>query len=384
MNQEAVSANVRRLRKERGLSQESVASAAGISRLALRNIEKQKAKPRPDTLQAIARALKVGVGDLVVPVPQLKHVRFRSQRRLNSRDQILAQVARWLGDFNDLEELLHEKRRPAMVTGSRVDRNGLERARRAAAAVREAFGIGEDEPIRDISGLLEAHGYKVLPVKIANEGFFGLSVAADDGGPAVIVNTQERIAVERWIFSAAHELGHLILHLDSYDVAKASEEAEEEREANVFAAYFLMPEKLFAKEWDDTRGLPFVTRVLKVKRMFRVSYRTVLYRLIERNPESFPRDRTYASFATAYKRQFGKGLSGNAEPDSLGPASFMAPEPLKGREPDELSPSDFQEDKLSALVRRGIEEGRISMSRGGEILGKSMSAMRELTMAWVA
>jgi predicted HTH domain antitoxin len=36
------------------------------------------------------------------------------------------------------------------------------------------------------------------------------------------------------------------------------------------------------------------------------------------------------------------------------------------------------------LVRRGIEEGVISMSRAGEILGKSLTEMRELTMAWVA
>ncbi len=384
MDQGVVSANIRRLRKERGLTQDAVASAAGISRLAFRNIEKQKSQPRADTLQAIARALKVGLADLVVPVPQLKHVRFRSKKRLNSREQILADVARWLGDFNDLEELLDDERRPVVATVPDRGRSGIDRAREAAAAIRKKFGIGEDEPVRDISGLLEARGYKVLPVKIANEGFFGLSVAAEDGGPAIVVNTQERISVERWIFSAAHELGHLLLHLDSYDIAKASEQAEEEKEANVFASYFLMPEQLFAKEWDETRGLPFVTRVLKVKRMFRVSYLTVLHRLIEQHPEHFPRDRTYAQFASAFKRQFGRGLTRHDEPDKLGPESFMAPEPLKGREPEQLSASDFQEDKLSALVRRGIEEGVISMSRGGEILGKNMTEMRELTMAWVA
>lgn len=384
MDQGVVSANIRRLRKERRLTQDAVANAAGISRLAFRNIEKQKAQPRPDTLQAIARALKVGLGDLVVPVSQLRHVRFRSKRRLNSRDQILADVARWLSDFNDLEELLHDERPPVVAAVPDGGRSGVDRARDAASAIRKEFGIGDDEPVRDISGLLEARGYKVLPVKIANEGFFGLSVAADDGGPAIVVNTQDRISVERWIFSAAHELGHLILHLDSYDVAKASEEAEEEKEANVFASYFLMPEQLFAKEWEESRGLPFVIRVLKVKRMFRVSYRTILHRLIERDPDHFPRERTYATFASTFRRQFGKALTGHAEPDELGPESFMAPEPLKGREPEQLSPCDFQEDKLSALVRRGIEEGVISMSRGGEILGKSMSEMRELTVAWVA
>lgn len=384
MDSAVVSANIRRLRMERGLTQDAVANAAGISRLAYRNIEKQKARPRPETLHAIARALGVGLGDLVVPVPRLERVRFRSRKRLNSRDQILADVARWLADFNDLEELLHEERLPVVVAVPDGRRSGLDRARDAAVAIRREFRIGDDQPVRDISGLLEARGYKVLPVKIANERFFGLSVAAEDGGPAIVVNTQERISVERWIFSAAHELGHLLLHLESYDVAKAGEEADEEREANVFASYFLMPEQLFAREWDETRGLPFVTRVLKVKRMFRVSYLTVLHRLIDRDPQNFPRDRTHRAFAGAFKRQFGRSLAGHDEPDKLGPESFMAPEPLKGREPEQLSVCDFQEDKLSALVRRGIEEGVISVSRGGEILGKSSTEMRELTMSWVA
>jgi hypothetical protein len=40
-------------------------------------------------------------------------------------------------------------------------------------------------------------------------------------------------------------------------------------------------EPVFEKEWQNTRGLPFLDRILKVKRMFRVSYKTVLYRLAE-------------------------------------------------------------------------------------------------------
>jgi len=33
----------------------------------------------------------------------------------------------------------------------------------------------------------------------------------------------ERLSVERWIFTAAHELGHLLLHLDAYDVSKTDD-----------------------------------------------------------------------------------------------------------------------------------------------------------------
>src|SRR4029079_8029249 len=97
----------------------------------------------------------------------------------------------------------------------------------------------------------------------------------------IAVNTWDRISVERWIFTGAHELGHLVLHLGDYEVDRKEEEARQEREANLFASHFLMPPEVFRKEWSETYGMSFVARVFKVKRMFRVSYRTVLFRLAE-------------------------------------------------------------------------------------------------------
>ena len=42
-----------------------------------------------------------------------------------------------------------------------------------------------------------------------------------------------------------------------------------------------MPEAAFASGWEDTRRHSLVVRVLRVKRIFRVSYKTVLYRPVE-------------------------------------------------------------------------------------------------------
>ena len=110
---EVVAANLRRLREHRGMTQEQLAEAAGLTRLAYGNIEKRKSVPRPQSLYALAAALKVKLGALVTPVSVLHRVRFRSLKRLNSREQVLADVARRLSDFNELEELLdeHKKRK---------------------------------------------------------------------------------------------------------------------------------------------------------------------------------------------------------------------------------------------------------------------------------
>ena len=372
-----IGANLRRLRAERGLTQAEVAASAGITRLAYRNLETGLSQPRTETLQELARALEAGIQDLVTPVVELRHVRFRSFQRLNTREQILAEVGRRLRDFNEIEEILADRIEPglAAVAGSLPPAD-------AAASTRELFRLGPCEPVRDICGLLEANGIKVLPLRVASDAFFGLSVAPAGGGPAVAVNVWERISVERWIFTAAHELAHLVLHLEDYDVVEKEEEKRQEREANLFASQFLMPQAVFAKEWEETRGMALFDRVLKVKRMFRVSYRTVLYRLSETGAYG---SEIWRRFQAEAKRRTGRTLLKDDEPDALAVDAFRAsfPEPSRAAEPEDLSPADFMEDRLFRLVRRAVEEEEITLARGAEILGLPLEEMRQLSASWM-
>jgi hypothetical protein len=126
--------------------------------------------------------------------------------------------------------------------------------------------------------------------------------------------------------------------------------------------------------------MALVDRVLKVKRMFRVSYRTVLYRLSQRSPENI-----WAKFQWDYKRRFGRPLLRDDEPEALAHDAFRAsfPEHTRAGEPENLSPVDFEEDRLSRLVRNAIEGENISLGRGAEILGLSLKDMRNLTASWV-
>src|SRR5690349_19318780 len=109
MSDEIIGTNLRRHRMALGMTQEALAEAAGITRVAYRNLESGDSVPRVETLHALARALKVAVQELVAPVVELKNVRFRSFRRLNTREQILIEIGRRLTDFHDLEEILGDR-----------------------------------------------------------------------------------------------------------------------------------------------------------------------------------------------------------------------------------------------------------------------------------
>jgi Zn-dependent peptidase ImmA (M78 family)/transcriptional regulator with XRE-family HTH domain len=378
-----LSANLRRLRISKGKTQATIAEAAGISRVGYRNVEAGSVVPRADTLVAIANALAVGVDDLLTPVRTLQAVRFRAQKRMTTRDQVLVDVARRLGDYNELESLIGAAP-PFRFGKAQKELAGLQpgdgRAERAAAFAREAVQLGRDDLIRDPCGLLEDNGVKVLTPSIASEGFFGLSVHQADGGPAVIVNVWDRISVERWIFTAAHELGHLLLHANAFDVGRSDEVKSEEREADAFASKFLMPDHLFEKEWSEACGLDLVERVFKVKRIFRVSYRTVLYRVASKSPR--PRD-VWIRFQVEYRKRSGHTLGGSDEPQRLSAAEFRGRPPAHGAdEPERLLGVDFVKDRLSRLVRRAIEQNAISIGRAGEILRISPDEMRDRATSW--
>lgn len=364
---ESIATNLRRHRQERGWSQAHLARAAGLSRSAYQHIEAGEATPHPRTLQAVARALGVGVQELLTPVPALRHVRFRSRRRLASREQVLATVARRLADLNSLEALLGLRGGLALGTPLLpLEPAGPERALSAAAQVRARLGLQEDRPIAHLGSLLEAHGMKLLLLDVPVEGFFGLSVAAEDGGPAIVLNTWERIPAERQLFTAAHELGHLVLHLEAYDVAQGREEASQELEADTFAAHFLMPEPLFQREWERGEGLPFVERVLATKHALRVSYKAVLYRLASRLPEGA---RLYARFQAGWRQRTGRTLSRTEEPEPL-PRGVLHPAGARGA------------DRLSWLVQQALVRREISLSRAAEVLGCSLDVLREQVAAW--
>ena len=371
-----IAANIARLRLDRQLTQAELAGKAGISRVALGKIERGVVVPRAGTLALLAKTLAVPIGELVTPVRPLESVRFRARARVHAREQILAEVSKWLAAYAGLEADLNEQRpfRFKIKCGSIDHKTPAEIARTA----RRAAGLGSEEPVRDICGLLEENGVKLLLLETKRDSFFGLSVGARDGGPAVVVNTWDRISVERWIFTAAHELGHLLLHPSEYRRDATELPVRAEREADTFASEFLMPETAFRSEWDETRGHPLLVRVLKVKRIFRVSYKTVLYRLVESGRETSD---VWRAFQGQHRGYFGKTLRKADEPAALETSEFAWNWSRSG-EPASLTRHDFIDDRLSRLVRQALEGRRISLGRAAEILGVSREAMRKQAREW--
>jgi len=243
--------------------------------------------------------------------------------------------------------------------------------------------VGQHDVIADLCGLLESNGVKVFTPMLASEGFFGLSVAEDDMSTAVIVNVWDRLSVERWLFTAARELGHLVLHPDAYDAQETGEDEREESEADTFASHFLMPEDLFQRELRAARGLALVPLVFKLKRLFRASWQSVLYRIVAHARD--PR-RTWSQFHRGYEALTGRSIEAPRLSEVLAANAVerAQPRPKVADEPAHLLPSDFVISRLRRLIRTALQSDAISTGRAAEILGIELVEMRDLQQSWLA
>lgn len=356
-----VGKNIQRIRIMKGLSQVDCADKSGITRLALANIEKNASNPKSSTVMAIAATLGVPMHELFRAAPTMHAVRFRSKKALstrerNEREYELIRLSQWLADYHEVEEFVGDTKPFAL------ERLTAQGPVAMAQEARKALGLSDHEPIYGIGGLLAKAGIKLYVFNLASmKKVFGLSVGVGEGGPVIGINCDPSISIERRIFTAAHELGHVLMHHASYDVDEVTEHDQEEKEADMFAGEFLMPDAAFRHAWNATRGEAFVDRVLQIKRIFRVSYKVVLHRLIVDGGHDS--QHIHMKFATEYQRKYSQTLKDHFEPDGL-------------------VEHDFVNDGFTGLVRDALEKEAISMSRAAEMLGITMTELRERFTEW--
>jgi Zn-dependent peptidase ImmA (M78 family)/transcriptional regulator with XRE-family HTH domain len=92
-----------------------------------------------------------------------------------------------------------------------------------------------DGPIKDLTATLEDAGVIVVQHQFRSRRMDAVSEWVPGHPPIVLMNTDEHVPGDRYRWTLAHELGHLIMH------SQQIEDAEEE--ANRFAAEFLLPER---------------------------------------------------------------------------------------------------------------------------------------------
>ena len=149
----------------------------------------------------------------------------------------------------------------------------------AAYALRDAWGLGRG-PVDNLISVVEQHGILVTSFSTSTNDVdaFSQFMAAVDTPTFIIAYSNNKTSAARIHFDIAHELGHICLHEWSEDIEDISKEEFKlkEREANDFAAAFLLPEETFRK--DAERGPQTITYYKQLKKKWKVSIAAMIRR----------------------------------------------------------------------------------------------------------
>lgn len=261
-------------------TKKDLADQVGVTAAAISQYELGTHRPRPDHIEKLATALHVPVAFFLAGRPHgrldASMAHFRSLR--STRVALRCKAAALTEQVWELCYAL-EKRvdlpyvdLPGFADGdisSAFPRDPVE----AARALRAHWGLGTGK-ISHLVRRMEAHGIIVVcPPADPDSTTVDAFSTSKLHRPVVVLTTNRADDVYRYRFTAAHELGHLILHHDI-----ASGDARQEKQADAFAAEFLTPRDSILPRLPARVDL---RKLVDLQREWGVSVHSLIYRCRE-------------------------------------------------------------------------------------------------------
>ncbi len=272
-------------RLSRGLITAELAESVGVTAQAISQYEQGRTKPRGDVLAKICTTLNLPLGFFLdenrTIEPPEGPIFFRSLKSSSARSQDMMRIrANWswrlfsyFERYIDFPEVkiyeINESKEPGQWA--------IEQLNQLAAEVRKNWGLGLG-PISNVAALMENNGVVISRAYIGDTKLDAFS--RWKGNRATMFLSSDKESAVRSRFDAAHELGHLILHthIDLSEIKDVRQRNKiltlVEKEANNFAAAFLLPEETFCKEVYS----PSIDHFITLKRRWKVSIAAMIYR----------------------------------------------------------------------------------------------------------
>ncbi len=256
------------------LSLSSLSNKSGISAPTLSRIETGSRRATRQELEAIAVALDVPVRLLCKQLAterlglsefyhrKLSRAGARAVRSIESQCLLNAAV------IHQIVTLIDDFPVDSVPTIDLDDAKGDPEL--AAHMLRLAWRLPRG-PIRNLFSTVENAGCLVLHTDFGIPDMDALYQKAAGIPPIFWVNSRKPL--DRVRFSLAHELGHLVLHEE-----RPTDNSEAERQADTFAAAFLMPKADFRSECPTRIRVP---QLIQMKRKWRCSMSAIARRSLD-------------------------------------------------------------------------------------------------------
>lgn len=255
-------------RRMLGLSQTELAKRLNIGQGTLSKIEQGLKEVSLDLLPVLSEALSCHPNFFSLPErlyggPISAAPMYRKKASVGTKviDRLMAQLNVTIGHIRKL--LQQTELNPELVRPQYELEDYENDPTEIARLVRRAW-MTPNGPIRNLVELLERAGYLIIECDMSDSGLSGISYQIHGLPPMIFINKSQ--PMDRYRFTLAHELGHLVMHrLPTHTM---------EEEANSFAAEFLMPSK------DIGPHLAHLTleKAAYMKPFWRTSMASIVYR----------------------------------------------------------------------------------------------------------
>lgn len=257
-----------------------LAKEVDVSKQAISQYESELIEPKGEILSKICNVLSFPLFFFIKPFKEEINVSNTFFRALNStpalernsyyeKAKLVSRIYNYLDDILILPKL----NIPKFLISDNVTDYEIEKL---ASSLRQYWGLGED-PIFDVVSLLERNGIIVSVLKSESKKIDGFTQVYNSNGKLryCVILDDEKHSMARRNFSAAHELGHIILHSYINPEEFETDRIKIEKQANHFASSFLLPKNSFKKDLSNPLDYElYVTLKLK----WRVSIKAMIVR----------------------------------------------------------------------------------------------------------
>lgn len=260
----------------RNLTISELAEKTNVTKQAISQYENGRSKPKLETLMLIKNVLHFPIDFFYVHDQEqivVGNTFFRSLYSTGKKERScveeklksLAEIYVFLKEYIDF---------PKLDISNLSECTPSEAARR----LRREWNLGSD-PIQNVVRLLERHGIIVTSFDLGTTNIDALcqSQMIDGSTTYFMAVTNNKGFAARRNFNIAHELGHIVLHDPTIDVEELSKDEfrQMEKDANEFAADFLLPEDSFLDDLHYPKDLAFY---VQLKKKWKVSVAAMVVR----------------------------------------------------------------------------------------------------------
>lgn len=243
-----------------------------VSHNAISKYEKGLMMPDSKVLIALSRVLDVKTDYFLRPqTVEISKIEFRKKSSLTVKktNSIKENIKDSIERYIELETFLNFKN----AFENPIKDMFIEHAEDVEIAVKQLlhqWDLGINA-LPNVIEILEDKDIKVVEID-ADEKFDGLSGWANQSIPIIVIN--KNFTVERKRFTALHELGHLLLSINSEKFTHK----EIEKFCNVFAGAMLLPKETLFNELGEKRNSISINELIYIKESYGISIQSIMAR----------------------------------------------------------------------------------------------------------